>query len=79
MGGMCGVGGMHGRGHAWWGLAWQGACVAGRYAWQGGMQGRGIAWQGDCMAEGGMHGSEGACVAGNMHARGHAWWGWHAW
>ena len=58
-----------------------------------GMCGRGHAWQGMCIA-GGIHGREGAymagdcmaggCVAGDMHGRGHVWWGacmagGHAW
>ena len=42
-----------------------GACVAGRRAWQGGVQGGGgHAWQGACVA-GGMH-RRGACVAGGV-------------
>ena len=63
--GMCGGGGMHGRGCAWWGV-----CMA------GGMHGRRHAWQGVCMA-GGMHDRrhawQGACMAGGMHGGGHAW------
>ena len=56
--GTCMTGGVHGRGHAWWGEhAWQGTCVA------GGMCGRGA-----CMA-GGVCMARGACVAG-----GHAWY-----
>ena len=33
---MCGCGGVHGRGYAWWGGACvaEGACVAGGHAWQ---------------------------------------------
>ena len=60
---------MCGRGHAWWGDAWQEG-VHGR----GGMCGRGA-----CVA-GRMHG-RGACMAGGhewqggMHGRGCAWWG----
>ena len=41
--------GMHSRGHAWWGRAWQGACIA------GGMHGRGGAWQGGIHGRGGVH------------------------
>ena len=70
--GACMAGGMHGRGHAWQGCAWQGrvACMA------GGMHGVRHAWQGACMA-GGMCG--GRCVwkggmHGGMHGKGgHAW------
>ena len=50
VGGMCGRGGMHGRG----------VCMAGGYAWQGGMHG-GHAW-GACMA--GRHVWQGVCMAG---------------
>ena len=60
------MGGMHGRGHAWWGCAWQedmhckGVCVAGD------MCGRGVCMDA-CMAEeacmaGGMHGGGGMCA-----------------
>ena len=50
-------GGMHGRGHAWWGVCGGGTCMVGGmhgrgYAWQGGMHGGGHAWQGVCMAGG---------------------------
>ena len=62
-------------GHAWWGGAWQGVCVAvGACVWQGGqacvaggMHGRGgHVWQGACMAGG--HAWQGACVAGGYMA-----------
>ena len=54
---VCGRG-QHGRGHAWWG-----ACMAQGHLWQGCVCGRWGVWQGVCIA-GGMHGREGACVAG---------------
>ena len=43
---MCVAGGMHGRGHAWWGVCvvrvhGRGACMEGGHVWQ-----RGHAWQG---------------------------------
>ena len=43
--GACMVGGVHGRGHAWW----QGMC------------GRGHAWQGDMCGRGGMHATHASC------------------
>ena len=51
------VGGVHGRGHVWWGVSMAG----------GGMCDKEHAWMGACMA-GGMHG-RGAGVAGGMHGR----------
>ena len=69
-----GLGGVHGRGHAWQGVCMVGeggmcgggACVAGGHAWQGACMAGGHAWQG------GMHGRghvwQGACMAG-----GHSW------
>ena len=77
--GMCGRGGMHGRGHAWQGSIHGKGCVWWGCAWQSGMYGRGHAWQGACMV-GGMCG-RGACVAGEhawqgvCMAGGHVWWG----
>ena len=68
----CMAGGMHGReacmagGHAWWGHAWQGLCMAGGAYMAGGHAWWGHAWQGVCMAGTGMHG-RGVCVA-CMHA-----------
>ena len=61
---VCIVGGMHGRGHVWWGG------MHGRgHTWQwGGMHGRGHAWQGVCM-------SQGVCMVGCVCGRGHAWQG----
>ena len=68
------TGGLHSRGHAWWGVCvagsmhgrgWVcmvGACVAGGCAWVGGMCGWG------CVAGG--HAWQGACMAG-----GHVWQG----
>ena len=38
--GVCMVGGMHGRGHSWWGHVWQG------HAWWWGVCMRGDVWQG---------------------------------
>ena len=82
-GGVCGRG-MHGRGHAWqvriddrgaWvleAMCGRGTCMVGGHAWQGGMCGRVGVWQV------GMHGRAwvlGACVAGDMHGRGHVWQG----
>ena len=85
---MCGGGGMHGRGHAWWGCMaggmHGGGCMAGGHVWggcmAGGMHGRG-AWgmHGGCMygrvcvwLVGGVHGS-GMCMVGGMCGGGHAW------
>ena len=74
-GGACMVG-VYGRGHVWWGHAWQGCmcgmgcawgvCMAGGHAWCGCMAGG--------MHGGGMHG-RGACVAGDVHGRGCVWQG----
>ena len=72
---MRGRGGVHGWGHAWWGV-----CVV------GGMRGGGHAWWGHvwggqvCMVKGGVHGKRGGmCGEGGVHGEGgHAWWG-HAW
>ena len=62
--GMAG-GGVHGRGHAWWGCALQGkACMAGGMH-DGAVQSRGHAWQAGHVQQGGMHG-RGACMAGRM-------------
>ena len=47
-------------GCAWWGCAWQEACMVGGCAWQGACMAGGHAWQGTCMA-GGMHGRGHAC------------------
>ena len=90
--GTCVAGGVHGRGHAWWGACMvggmhgRGTCMAGGCAWQRahvarghawwGVYGGGHAWRGVCMAEG-MCG-RGACMAGGV------WWeacvaGPHAW
>ena len=86
--GACVAGGVHGRGHAWWG-----ACVAGCVWWGtmhvgwGGMHGGGHVWQGACVAGGmrgggcawwgtcmvGGHAWWGACVVGGMHGRGCVW------
>ena len=66
MAGVCMAGGgVHGRGHAWWGCAWQGeACMAlGMH--DGGVYSRGHAWQVGHVQQGG------ACMAGGMHGRGH--------
>ena len=49
-GGMCGKGACVARGHAW---QWG-------HVWQGGVHGRGV------NDSGGMHGGEGACMAGEM-------------
>ena len=38
--GACVVGG-----HSWWGHAWQGKCMVGRFAWQGACMAGGHAWQ----------------------------------
>ena len=42
-GGLAYQGGVHGRGHAWWGHGWQGACMAGGMDGRG-MHGAGCAW-----------------------------------
>ena len=65
-------GGMHSRGQAWQGHAWQESCMAGKeckargkhgrgHAWWG-VYGKGCVWQGDMCPE---------C----LHGRGHAWQG----
>ena len=56
-GGMCMVGGMHGRGHTW-----QGANMAGAYM-AGCVCSGGHAWQRTCVTRGGMHG-RGMCGKG---------------
>ena len=64
MAGVCMVGGMaggvHDRGHVWWGHAWQGGC-----GWQGAVNGRGCMVVVACVA----------CVAVVCVAGGHVWWG----
>ena len=73
------AGGVHGRGHTWWGEhAWQGGMCGREACMAGGMHGRGCAWQ-QGMHVRGMHG-RGVCMVGGMqrrgmHGRGHAWWG----
>ena len=52
------AGGVHDRGCAWWGHAWQGACMA------GGMHGS------DTCVVGGMCGKEGMRGTGGMHGKG---------
>ena len=58
MDGACAAGGMHGRGHAWWGM-----CMAGGMCGKGGVNGGGrVHGKGACMARG-------ACMAGGVHGR----------
>ena len=51
-----------------------GVCVAGGYAWQGGVRRRVGAWRGACMAGGDMHG-RGACMAVGCAWQDCAWQG----
>ena len=53
--GVCKVGDMHDRWHAWQGACVVGACISGVHAWQ----------RGACMAVG-MHGGGGGAMAGEM-------------
>ena len=77
-------------GHAWWGDAWQRACIAGGCVWQGGVHGGGMHGRGVCMVgghawQGGMHGRDmhgtggmrgrGLGVGVGVHDRGHVWQG----
>ena len=48
--GVCMAGGVHGRGHTWWGACVVGVCMAGSECVAGAMHGRGCVWQE------GMHG-----------------------
>ena len=69
-GGVCVARGMHGSGHAWWGVCGQGG---GMHGWGVCVHGWGCVWPGACMAGGYVW--LGACMAGGMHGRGCAWQG----
>ena len=81
-GGMHGLRGVHGRGHAWPGVCvWQGAMCNQEACVAGGVHGQGACMAGGCAWPGGMHGRWCAWPRGHawlrdMHGRGaggHAW------
>ena len=90
-GGICVVGGMYGRGHAWQGACVAGAmhgrgvCMVGGHVWQGGawqgcVHGRGHvwhAWQGGM--HGGGHAGKGACMTSRCALQGACMAGGCAW
>ena len=59
------AGGMHGRGHAWWGACVVGGMHGGGHAWQGSMHGRGLYMAGGMCGRG--HAWQGVCTSPAMH------------